>query len=90
MVLDLYARKRYNYMYRLKTYTVAKTPGFSKIQKTKRYLFLNIPRYITEFIFQLHMSENSVTGNVWSAASRKIREFSPQCTVPAIVILFYV
>jgi hypothetical protein len=25
------------------------------------------------------MSENSVTSNVWSAASRKIQEFSPQC-----------
>ncbi len=25
------------------------------------------------------MSENSVTGNVWYAASMKIPEFSPQC-----------
>jgi hypothetical protein len=29
-------------------------------------------------LIQLSISEYSVTGNVWSAASRKIREFSPQ------------
>ncbi len=44
-------------------------------------------------IFQLYISENSVTGNGWSAASRKIREFLPQCirqTIRGPMLLYFI
>ncbi len=43
-------------------------------------------------IFQLYISENSVTGNGWYAASRKIREFLPQCirrTIRGPMLLYF-
>jgi hypothetical protein len=61
----------------IRTVPEAKRSETNKIREN--FLLALCIRSTSPIIFQLSISEYSVTGNVWSAASRKIREFSPQC-----------